>query len=103
MHSPSTQQSFGPVDALRVASLYGEDIAEVEVIETHISYLFITGRYVYKLKKSVQFGFLDYSTLENRRAACEAAGRVHLEICPDRGDGRHRVLVRRSGLPGAGP
>ena len=38
----------------------------VELAETHVSYLFMTGQHVYKVKKSVDFGFLDFTTLEKR-------------------------------------
>ena len=36
----------------------------IRLMQTHVSYVFLTGEYVYKLKKTVNFGFLDYSTLE---------------------------------------
>ena len=49
---------------------YPHKPAEVEHIQTHISHVFMAGTFVYKLKKPVDFGFLDYSTLENRRKYC---------------------------------
>jgi aminoglycoside phosphotransferase family enzyme len=46
--------------------------AKIEVIETNISWVFLTGKYAYKMKKSIQFGdVLDFSTLENRKKVCE--------------------------------
>jgi aminoglycoside phosphotransferase family enzyme/predicted kinase len=42
----------------------------VEVVETHISWVFLTRRYAYKLKKPVRFDFLDFQSPEARRAAC---------------------------------
>ncbi len=42
------------------------------LVQTHISYVILAGDRAYKLKKPVNLGFLDYSTLERRRAACEA-------------------------------
>ncbi|HET9929551.1 MAG TPA: AAA family ATPase [Polyangiaceae bacterium] len=44
----------------------------VTLIETHISRVFLIGEHVFKLKKPVDFGFLDFTTLELRRRACEA-------------------------------
>src|SRR5690606_26324360 len=43
----------------------------VELVETHASWVFLTRRYAYKLKKPVTFDFLDFSTVAARRAACE--------------------------------
>ena len=43
----------------------------VELVQTHISFVLLTGDYVYKVKKSVNLGFLDYSTLEKRQYFCE--------------------------------
>jgi len=42
----------------------------IELIQTHISFILLTGEYAYKLKKNVDLGFLDYSTLEKRREFC---------------------------------
>lgn len=62
----------------------------IELIQTHCSYVLLTGDYVYKLKKSVNFGFLDYSTLEKRQHFCQeelrlnqrSAGELYLEVLP---------------------
>ena len=43
-----------------------------DLVQTHISYVLLAGDRAYKLKKPREFGFLDYSTLERRHAACEA-------------------------------
>lgn len=51
--------------------IYPDRPKEIKSSETHISLLFFTGNYVYKLKKPVNFGFLDFSTLEKRRYFCE--------------------------------
>jgi hypothetical protein len=42
-------------------------VTELKLIETHISWVILTGDYAYKIKKPVQFEFVDYSTLELRR------------------------------------
>ena len=53
------------------------------LIETHISWMILTGAFVYKLRKPVDFGFLDFSTIEKRRADCEAEVRLNQRLCPD--------------------
>ncbi|MDH4228339.1 MAG: AAA family ATPase [Nitrospirota bacterium] len=52
----------------------------VRVIETHISLVFLTGEYVYKLKKPVNLGFVDYSTLEKRRHFCAEEVRLNRRL-----------------------
>jgi uncharacterized protein len=53
------------------------------MVETHISWVILAGRFVYKLRKPVKFGFLDFSTLEQRRADCEAEIQLNRRLCPD--------------------
>jgi aminoglycoside phosphotransferase family enzyme/predicted kinase len=72
----------------------------MELRETHISWVFLAGDDVYKVKKPVSLGFLDFSTREKRREACEAEVRLNRRLAKDvyRGvvpitldrDGRHR-------------
>jgi aminoglycoside phosphotransferase family enzyme/predicted kinase len=57
--------------ALRDPAFYPHPVAAIEVEETHISKVFLTGPFVYKVKKPVDFGFLDFSALEKRRHWCE--------------------------------
>ncbi|MCH9662985.1 MAG: AAA family ATPase, partial [Gammaproteobacteria bacterium] len=57
--------------ALSDPGLYPEPTSAVEVRETHISLVFLTDQYAYKIKKPVGLGFVDYSTLEKRRELCE--------------------------------
>ncbi len=54
--------------------------ASVELIQTHISYIFIAGDYVYKVKKDVDFGFLDFTTLEKRKYYCDAELRLNKRL-----------------------
>lgn len=54
-----------------------------EVRETHVSWAFLVGDAVYKVKKPVSLGFLDFSTLERRRAACEAEVALNVRLAPD--------------------
>ena len=52
-------------------------------IETHISSVLLVGPYAYKIKKPVDFGFLDFSTLELRRMSCEEEVRLNRRLAPD--------------------
>jgi aminoglycoside phosphotransferase family enzyme/predicted kinase len=54
----------------------------VEVRQTHISVVFLAGRYVYKVKKPLTLDFLDYGTLERRRHCCEEEVRVNRRLAP---------------------
>lgn len=62
----------------------------VQLIQTHISFVLLTGDYTYKIKKPVNFGFLDYSTLEKRLHFCtqellmnrRTAPEIYLEVLP---------------------
>lgn len=60
----------------------GGEAPVVEVIETHISVVFLYAGRVYKLKRAVKFPYLDFSTLGLRRAACEAEVRVNRRTAP---------------------
>lgn len=64
--------------------------APIQLIQTHISFVLLTGTYAYKIKKSVDFGFLDFSTLNKRKHFCEeelrmnerGAPGIYLEVLP---------------------
>ncbi|MEM0466135.1 MAG: AAA family ATPase [Candidatus Thermoplasmatota archaeon] len=68
---------------LRNPSFYGSSASSVEIIQTHISVVALTGPYAYKVKKPVNFGFLDFSTLEKRKFYCEEEIRLNRRLCPD--------------------
>lgn len=50
---------------------YPESTKNFRIIQTHISFIFLLDEYVYKIKKPVNFGFLDFTTLEKRKYYCE--------------------------------
>lgn len=62
----------------------------IQLIQTHVSYVLLTGEYAYKVKKPVNFGFLDFSTLEKRQHFCQeelrlnqrGAAELYLEVIP---------------------
>jgi aminoglycoside phosphotransferase family enzyme/predicted kinase len=55
----------------------------IKLLETHISWLFVTEAYVYKLKKPVRFDFVDFSTPELRHRACLEEVRLNRRLSPD--------------------
>jgi len=69
--------------ALLNPKIYPDLPKEVKFIETHISLLFLTGNHVYKVKKPVDFGFLDFTTLEKRRYFCEQEVNLNRRLSPD--------------------
>lgn len=71
------EQRHELVNRLRRAAAYSHPAPSVECLETHISWVLLAGDYAYKLKKPLDLGFLDYSTLALRRAACEEELRLN--------------------------
>jgi len=59
------------IQALFFPETYPHPVESVEMIQTHISWVFLTGDYAYKLKKPLNLGFLDFSTLAKRKYYCE--------------------------------
>jgi len=59
------------VQALLDPKIYPHAPQKVELMQTQMSFLFLTGDYVYKVKKPVNLGYLDYTTLEKRRFFCQ--------------------------------
>lgn len=68
---------------LSTPEAYDERPSQVDRLETHISWVFLTDRFVYKLKKPVQFDFIDFGTLERRRQACQDEVRLNRRMAPD--------------------
>ncbi len=58
------------IDRLLDAAAFPHVVDELTLIETHISWVILTGQFAYKIKKPVRFDFVDYSTLESRRQYC---------------------------------
>jgi aminoglycoside phosphotransferase family enzyme/predicted kinase len=83
----STQQLL---ENLQNPELYDYPITGFTLLETHCSYVLLTGKYAYKIKKPVDFGFLNYSDLTKRQHFCEEevkrnqamAGEIYLETVP---------------------
>ena len=78
------------LDALKQPSAYPHlasgkqpPASPIRLIQTHISWVFLTGDYVYKIKKPVKFSFLDFSTREKRKSLCEEEVRLNRRLCPE--------------------
>jgi len=71
------------VDFLRSPAAYPGNLAEVDVIETHMSWVFLAGNWVFKLKKPVKYPFLDFSTVAAREADCRTEVLVNQRLAPD--------------------
>lgn len=76
--------------ALEDPATYPHPVGAIEIVHTHLSVVALTGNYAYKLKKPVDYGFVDFTTLAKRRAACEAelrlnrrtAAELYLDVVP---------------------
>jgi len=71
------------VEALMKPEAYDEEPGKIELIQTHISFVFLARNFVYKVKKAVDFGFLDFTTLEKRRFFCEKELELNRRLCGD--------------------
>ena len=71
------------IDKLQNPALYEHPVQHFQVIETHISWVLLTGPYAYKIKKPVDLGFLDFSTLAKRRHYCEEELRLNQRLAPE--------------------
>jgi aminoglycoside phosphotransferase family enzyme/predicted kinase len=90
MHSALAKKGYGSVNDLEglIAGLsrpeaYPHPVDRVERVETHISYVLLAGEHAYKLKKPLDLGFLDFSTLQRRHFYCEEELRLNRRLAPD--------------------
>lgn len=71
------------VQRLLEPAAYPHPTRDIRLVETHISWVFLTGDYVYKVKKPCNLGFLDFSTLERRHECCREEVRLSGRFAPD--------------------
>jgi len=71
------------VEALMKPEAYDEEPGRIELIQTHISFVFLTRNLAYKVKKAVSLGFLDFTTVEKRRFFCEKELQLNRRLCGD--------------------
>jgi aminoglycoside phosphotransferase family enzyme/predicted kinase len=77
------RQSQELIAFLESPASYLDRPAEVRVIQTHISWVFVASPFVFKVKKPVNLGFLDFSTLEKRRYFCQREIELNRRLCPE--------------------
>ena len=70
------------IAALRNSHAYPHQVSPIELIETHISWVVLTGEFAYKIKKAVQLDFLDFSTLDRREHYCREELRLNRQWAP---------------------
>jgi aminoglycoside phosphotransferase family enzyme/predicted kinase len=70
------------ITTLQNRALYPHPVEAFEVVETHISWVLLSGPFAYKIKKPLELAFLDFSTLEKRRHFCEAELRLNRRLAP---------------------
>jgi aminoglycoside phosphotransferase family enzyme/predicted kinase len=95
------------IDALSEPTAFCPAVGSVVVCQTHISVVFLVDEFAYKIKKPVDMGFLDFSTLERRRHFCEEEVRLNRRLAPSvylgvvpivrRGDSLHVDPADRTG------
>jgi len=71
------------VQALLDSKAYREAPRRVELMQTQMSFVFLAGDYVYKVKKPVNLGYLDYTTLDQRHLYCQREVELNQRLCPD--------------------
>jgi aminoglycoside phosphotransferase family enzyme/predicted kinase len=86
------------IDCLSDPAAYPDPVGIVEVRHTHISAVFLAGDYVYKVKKPVNYGFIDFGTLAKRRHYCDEEVRLNRRLAPDVYIGVVPVTCRDSGV-----
>ena len=80
---PSKLDQSGRVAERLLRELQRETPDEsADILETHISWVVLHGPYAYKIKKTVDLGFLDYSTLEKRCEFCDKELRLNKRLSP---------------------
>jgi hypothetical protein len=70
------------VQALLQPGVYPDPTSHIELMQTQMSFIFLTGNYVYKTKKPVNLGYLDYTTLEKRQFFCTQELELNRRLCP---------------------
>jgi aminoglycoside phosphotransferase family enzyme len=69
--------------ALLNPEAYPHNPRKIELVQTQMSFIFLTGDYVYKIKKPVDLGYLDYTTLEKRHFFCHQELELNRRLCSD--------------------
>jgi len=95
------------IQSLQNEALFDHPVSQFRVLETHISYVLLTGKYAYKIKKPVNFGFLDFSSLDQRKHFCQEelrlnqrlAASLYLDVIPISGSAENPVIGDTASAP----
>lgn len=79
----ANQRSQLRIEDLLAASTFPHPVGELRMVETHISWVILTGSFAYKIKKPVQLDFIDTSTLERRHHYCNEELRLNRRLAPE--------------------
>ncbi len=79
--NPDMQSTL--IQSLQQTTAYQQEVSHVDLLETHISYVLLTGDFAYKIKKVLNLGFLDFSTLVKRHFCCQEELRLNRRLAPD--------------------
>ncbi|MDP2917550.1 MAG: hypothetical protein Q8O16_06445 [Dehalococcoidia bacterium] len=71
------------VQAMLDPEIYPDRTSKVELAQTQMSFVFLTDNYVYKVKKPVDLGYLDYTTLDKRHYFCRQEVELNRRLCPE--------------------
>jgi len=70
------------IQSFHRAETYPYPVNDIEMIQTHASWVFLSGGFAYKFKKPVDFGFMDFSSLEKRKYYCEQELKLNRRLAP---------------------
>lgn len=76
------EQARTLVKSMQQPDRYDDSVEKVDVLQTHMSWILLAGRYAYKIKKPVDLGFADFSSLDQRRHYCVEELRVNRRLAP---------------------
>jgi len=68
------------IQAMQTPEFYDHEVSEVIMLQTHISWVFLTGDFAYKVKKPMDFGFLNFTELDQRKHFCEEEIRLNKRL-----------------------
>jgi len=91
------------VEALLKPKAYPETPQRIELLQTQMSFVFLTDNYVYKVKKPVNLGYLDYTTLDKRRFYCQREVELNRRLCSNAYLGVVSIIRDKGGIFIGGP
>ena len=77
------KQTKEMLEALKKPESFDSPVKEIRLLQTHISWIFLTGDFVYKIKKPVDFGFLDFTTPDKRKKFCAKELKINKMFSPE--------------------